>query len=129
MRFRLPQVITLLIFIISISSSHAASIINPESSPTGSPSKYLKASEFVRLSPDEFSRLTGKKLNPIEKVSFRLLKQRMKRDLKKNPALMVSEYFNPAKKKMSTALLIILIVVGAILLAFLIFALAYAGTI
>jgi flagellar basal body-associated protein FliL len=42
---------------------------------------------------------------------------------------MVSEYFNPAKKKMSTALLIILIVVGAILLAFLIFALAYAGTI
>ena len=122
MRFRLLQVITGLIFILSISSSHAASIINPESALTGSPSKYLKASEFVKLSPDEFSRLTGKNLNSIERVSFRLLKHRMKRDLKKNPALMVSEYFKPAKKKMSNVLFIILIAICVIFFVFVIFA-------
>lgn len=54
--------------------------------------KYLKASEFVKLSVKDYTALTGKKLNFFQRLSFNLTKVKMKHDLKKNPALKITDY-------------------------------------
>lgn len=54
--------------------------------------KYLKASEFVKLSVKEFNDLTGKKLNFFQRLSFKITKMKMKHDLKKNPDLKITDY-------------------------------------
>ena len=54
--------------------------------------KYLKASEFVKLSVKEFNDLTGKKLNFFQRLSFKITKMGMKHDIKKNPDLKLTDY-------------------------------------
>lgn len=74
-------------------STHAFSIIYPGS--VTSPLKdwkSLKVSEFMMLSPKDYSKITGKKMNLKERISFSIMKLRMKRVLKKNPNMTVSEY-------------------------------------
>jgi hypothetical protein len=56
--------------------------------------KYLQVSEFVKLSAKDYSALTGKKLNFFQKLSFNITRAKMKRDLKKNPDLQLSNYIN-----------------------------------
>ena len=56
--------------------------------------KYIYANEFIKLSVKEFSLLTGKKLNFIQRLSFNVSKLRMKHDLKKNPNLKITDYLN-----------------------------------
>jgi len=127
-RFLLLSLTGLIIFT-SPDSSKAASIIKHGSAVLALPWKYLRANEFIKMSVKDFNQLTGKKMNLIQRVSFHLLKQRMKQEMKKNPSLTVNEYLNSHRKKMKTWLKIVLIIVGAILIAFLIFALAYGGVI
>lgn len=86
----------------------------------------IKLAEFVKLSPKAFSRLTGKKMNITERAAFGLMKLKMKRAMKNNPELTVKD-FMASYKKMKTWLLVVIIVLGAFLLAFLIFAAAYGG--
>jgi hypothetical protein len=57
-------------------------------------SKYINASEFVKLSAKEFGALTGKKLNLFQRLSFNITKARMKHDLKKNPNLKITDYID-----------------------------------
>ena len=54
--------------------------------------KYLKASEFVKLSAKDFCQLTGKRLNLFQRMSFQIVKLKMKHDLKKNPNLLITDY-------------------------------------
>jgi hypothetical protein len=56
------------------------------------PGRYLKASEFVKLSARDFSELTGKKLNLFQRLSFGVARLRLKHDLKKNPDLKLTDY-------------------------------------
>lgn len=56
--------------------------------------QYVKVSDFVKLSAKEYSVITGKKLNFLQKLSFKVTKMKMKHDLKKNPALKLSDYVN-----------------------------------
>lgn len=65
--------------------------LNPSNNLSG---KYIKASEFVKLSVQEFSTLTGKKLNLFQRLSFKIAKMRMKHDLKKNPDLKITDYLD-----------------------------------
>ncbi len=60
--------------------------------------KYIYASEFVKLSVKEFSLLTGKKLNFVQRLSFNVAKLRMKHDLEKNPNLKLTDYINKQGK-------------------------------
>lgn len=62
-------------------------------SPSASVSQYMKTSEFIKLSPHEFSAVTGKKLSFVEKVSLKVLQKKMKRFLKKNPQSTVADYY------------------------------------
>lgn len=66
-----------------------------DASPSAAAFKYLKVSDFVKLSAKEFSDLTGKKMNFFERLSFKVTKMRMKHDLKKNPDLKITDYMKP----------------------------------
>ncbi|MEJ7681309.1 MAG: hypothetical protein WKG06_26360 [Segetibacter sp.] len=69
-----------------INKSYAISFnksVTASASPSVSVLKYIKASEFVKLSPGDFSAVTGKKLNFLEKVSLKVLQIKMKHYLKK----------------------------------------------
>jgi hypothetical protein len=66
-----------------ITKSNTASLANINS---------LKASEFVKLSAKDFNRLTGKRLNFFQRISFQIVKLKMKHDLKKNPHLLITDY-------------------------------------
>ncbi len=75
-------------YAISFSKPVTASV-----SPSASPSKYMKTSEFIKLSPRDFSAITGKKLSFFEKVSLKVLQMKMKHYLKKHPDITVSDYY------------------------------------
>ena len=81
----------------------AASIIYPQhllSENAITPSKdILRADVFVTLSLKEFSAVTGQKLNLVQKLFFKAVQKRLKKDLKRNPDLMVTDYVDPVKKK------------------------------
>ena len=77
-------------------NSYAISFSKPVTaslSPSASVSKYMKTSEFIKLSPREFSVATGKKLSFFEKASLKVLQMKMKRYLKKNPDSTVADYY------------------------------------
>lgn len=82
----------------------------------------------LSLTARDYERVTGKTLNPLQRIAFPLLKSKMKKALSKNPDMTIQEFLS-ARKKMATWLKILLIVLGALLLAFIIFALAYGGVI
>ena len=76
-------------------NSYAISFSKPITaslSPSASVYKYMKTSEFIKLSPREFSVVTGKKLSFFEKASLKVLQMKMKRYLKKNPDSTVADY-------------------------------------
>ena len=54
--------------------------------------KYAKGSEFIKLSFKQFTMLTGEKENLRNRISFSVMKMKVKNDLKKNPNLTLSEY-------------------------------------
>ena len=56
--------------------------------------KYIKASEFVKLSVKDFNSLTGKNLNLFQRMAFKITKMKIKHDLKKNPDLQITNYIN-----------------------------------
>jgi hypothetical protein len=76
-----------------INMAHGFSVIKP-TEPSLASVKYLKASEFVKLSAKDYTALTGKKLNFFQRLSFNLTRVKMKHDLKKNPDLKVTDYIN-----------------------------------
>ncbi|HUS03722.1 MAG TPA: hypothetical protein VMY77_18410 [Chitinophagaceae bacterium] len=76
-----------------VNMAYGFSVIKPVE-PSMASVKYLKASEFVKLSAKDYTALTGKKLNFFQRLSFNLTKVKMKHDLKKNPDLKVTDYIN-----------------------------------
>ncbi len=86
----------LLTLSLQVNTSFASSLVVPLTTKSetskGLTAKYFKVSEFVKLSPGEFSKLTGKKLNFFQRVSFQLIKLKMKHDLKRNPDMLITDY-------------------------------------
>jgi hypothetical protein len=56
--------------------------------------KYLQVSEFVKLSVSDYTKLTGKKLNFLQKLSFKVTKMKMKHVLKKDPSIRITDYID-----------------------------------
>ena len=89
-------------YIVNTNNSFAFAIIKPVSPMHEVISlNNIKASEFVKLSAKDYSIITGKKLNLWNRISFSLLKMRIKHDLKNNPNLKISEYYSKKSRHMS----------------------------
>lgn len=77
-----------------INMTYGFSGIKPAESVSMAALKYVQASEFVKLSAKDYEALTGKKLNFLQRLSFKATKMKMKHDLKKNPDLKIFDYVN-----------------------------------
>jgi hypothetical protein len=88
----------LLVLVFFFINTYAFSISRPPSSNSAT-TLSLKASEFVKLNTNDYSRLTGKKMSFFDRISFRILKMRMKHDLRKNPDLVIADYLAPKSTK------------------------------
>lgn len=84
----------------------------------------LKVSDILKLSAKQFSALTGRKMNLIEKVEFGVFKMKMRHDLKKDHNLMIKDYLKGGRKKLSGVWIILIIIGSILLLAILILAIA-----
>lgn len=111
----------------TISNSVCANyIINPGSAKVAIKDLMnLKVSEFIMLSPKEYSTITGKKMNLPERISFSILKVRMKHTLKKNPNMKAGEYIDKHKKISTVGWIVIGLVIALIIIA-IIYAIAAA---
>lgn len=82
-----------LFFALSFSAPNVSySFSVPKLLKTSEALKYVKASEFVKLSFEQYAALTGKKQNLWNNLSFNALKMQVKHDLKKKPDLLLSDY-------------------------------------
>jgi hypothetical protein len=86
----------------------------------------LSAKDFVKYSAFDYSRITGKKMNLFQKVSFKVMKLKIRKQLKQQPDLMMNDFFSD-KKRLGTGWIILMAVLGTLLLLLLIFAIAYSG--
>lgn len=86
----------------------------------------LRAMDFVKYSALDYSRITGKKMNLLQRVSFKVMKLKLRKELKQQPALTMNDFFKD-KKRLGTGWIILLAVLSTLLLLFLIFAIAYGG--
>ena len=92
----------LTIEILSVNPLSAANRILPSPAPfelERPPGDILRAEVFITISPSEFSAATGKKLNFFDRIVFRSVQKRMKRDYRHNPDLLITEYYDPVKAK------------------------------
>ena len=86
----------------------------------------MKASEFVKLSAKDFGIITGKKMNMWNRVSFSVLKMRIKHYLKKNPNLSINDYAKKSSRR-SHAWIWISIGLAILLIVLIIAGLSVAG--
>lgn len=82
---------------------------NDEAPSVSTALKYIKASEFVKLSAKEYTALTGVKLNFLQRLSFKATKMKMKHDLKSNPDLKVTDYVHASGRTFQIDILWLLI--------------------
>ncbi|HEV8082543.1 MAG TPA: hypothetical protein VGP55_05045 [Chitinophagaceae bacterium] len=93
----------LLIFILVLnikgfSFSIGKSII-PENHISPACIEYQRASVFVKLSAKEFEAISGKKLNFLQRIYFKIIQRKLKHELKKAPDLLITNYYDPQKEK------------------------------
>lgn len=60
---------------------------------------YLRAAVFVKLSAKQFGTLTGKKLNLPQRIYFKIVQRKLSHELKENPDLLITRYYDPKKAK------------------------------
>ena len=96
-----PGIIILLIFLYCPNSFSFAVFrtVGNANKTAVAPPDYLKGSVFVNLTATEFAAVTGKKLNFFQKISFKIIQRRVRRDLKKNPGVMITDYYDQEKAK------------------------------
>jgi hypothetical protein len=116
----------LAILFIVFQSTSSTLAITPSNKgyPAAYPFSQLSVMDFLKLSLKDISLITGKKIRLFERLSFSILKLKMKYDLKKRPDLSVTEYCSKTRKKTINTLAIILIVLGSLLLLLIIIGLA-----
>ena len=90
-------------------------------------SNNIKASEFVKLSAKDVSIITGKKMNVWNRLSFSVLKMRMRHDLKKNPNFTIRDYYAKKSSQRMSAWAWIGIGAGILLIILAIAGLSLAG--
>jgi hypothetical protein len=115
-------VIVLISFALMTSFSVAASFVKAETpkSITIDSADY-KLADFVNLTSKDLAKITGRELKLFEQIALYKMKSDMKKVLKKQPNISVSEYYSRVKnRRIGTAWAFVIIVVGVLLIFFLI---------
>lgn len=88
-----------LLFSINSSAISIAFPVDASRYTTVPAADYLKASVFVTLSPRQFTEITGKKLNLPQRIYFKIVQRKLRRELVSNPDLSITQYYDPQKEK------------------------------
>jgi hypothetical protein len=89
----------------------------------------LKLADVINLSPGDVSKITGKKMSLLNKISFIMMKHRMKKALKKNADLSVSEYYYQTQhKQIGTAGKFAIFFLGCLVIVFLVILILYSSS-
>lgn len=90
------SVISFLFIFLFAQNSFSLSIVRfpPEKKVATTKADYLKASVFVTLSAREFAAVSGTRLNFFQRIYFKAVQRQVKRDLRKNPDLLITNYFD-----------------------------------
>lgn len=110
-------------FFVSI-NSFAIIFASPKDSLTTNVWMQLKVKDVVSLSAKDYCALTGRKLNLNERVVFGISKHDMKKAIKKNPDITVTQYMMD-KKDMQ---LVWIIVLGILVILLIVVMLALLGS-
>jgi len=78
---------------LSAETGFAFSIKSVESS-TPKNFDFLRGDVFVKMSAKDFAKATGTRLNFFQRIYFRIIKHRVKHDLKQNPNLLITDYYD-----------------------------------
>ena len=109
-------ILVIISIFLSLQNGYALSFVRPvpENGKTQIASGYLKASVFVNMSASDFAAATGTKLNFFQKIYFKVLKRHVRRDLKKNPDLLMTDYVDQktGKFKLDPLWFVIGIIIG-----------------
>jgi hypothetical protein len=93
-----------------------------------SPAQYkadpnLRVAELVNLSRKDVEKLTGHKMSLVERISFVALKARMRKAVKKDPAITFHSFM--ASQKKNAGVVVLFVILGVILLVFILFVALY----
>ncbi len=88
-------ILLILSVFLSLQDGYGLSFVRPENSKAEiTVPAYLKASVFVNMSASDFAAAAGTKLNFFQKIYFKVIKRHVRRDLKKNPDLLMTDYID-----------------------------------
>jgi hypothetical protein len=129
---RIITLVFLLQFIFSAGTAYGSiSIASANQQPIPAfifPALEISVRAFISLPMVQLESLAGRKLTLRERISFSVMKLKMKHDLKRNPDVQLSNYYGKnANRKLGTGWWILIIVVGVVLLAFFLYILAFGG--
>jgi hypothetical protein len=128
-KIKLLLSLIILLSFIGINQTYSFSIVKlPTNLERYEAEKSLSIKNIIQLSAKQFSALTGKKMNMLDKLSFSIMKIKMKQDLKKNPNLTLKDYTGKeGKKRLGTVWWVLIGLAGLFLLAVVIVAIAWGS--
>jgi maltodextrin utilization protein YvdJ len=86
----------------------------------------LPASALLKFTPADYSSFTGKKMSGWQRISLGILKIKVKREMKKNPDLLLSDFYQQ-NKKLSVGLIIVIVLLAFLLLFLIVMGIGYKG--
>ena len=123
--FFLPALCTcFLLLVVCMNANANMPVINELGNSIHALDAGMKAAELLDISAADFSVITGKKMNTWQKLFFKLMKIKLRKELKKNPDLLLKDLYTE-NKTMGAGWILLLAVLGALLILLLLFSLAY----
>jgi hypothetical protein len=121
--------ILLISFALLTSFSVAASFVKAETpkSVTVDSADY-KLADFVNLTSNDLAKITGRKFNIFDQISLYKMRLDMKKVLKKEPDISVSEYYSQVKsRRIGTVSAILIGAVAAALIFFIVIVILFSS--
>ena len=106
---KIPFILTLAytLFFLPI-RSHGISIITEKSCSEIKIESNSRVDKFVKIPFTQLKKLTGKKLNFFQRLSYNLLKLKVRHNLKKDPNFRLNNYISEPRKSVQAGQLLLL---------------------
>lgn len=98
MKSKIYALLTGVVLMLAFNTAHAFTastiIVKPVSSATTidpNPLAHISAKQFLTLTPKDYQKLTGKKLNFLEKIQFKMVQRKVKKMVKKGEVVTMAD--------------------------------------